>query len=40
MILTYEQWLADCECPELIDAFNGGYHADIFITKEDDGEEE
>ena len=22
-ILNYDQWLADADCPELIDAFNG-----------------
>jgi hypothetical protein len=23
MILTHDQWLADADCPELYDAFNG-----------------
>ena len=36
-ILSYEQWLADADCPELIDAFNGGI-ADEVVTEDDNDE--
>ena len=38
MILSYEQWLADADCPELIDAFNGGIADEIVIEDDNDGE--
>ena len=38
MILSYEQWLADADCPELIDAFNGGIADEVVIEDDNDGE--
>ena len=35
-ILSYEHWLADADCPELIDAFNGGFQDEVVIEEDDD----
>ena len=32
-ILSYDQWLADADCPELVDAFNGPLDT---VSEEDD----
>ena len=35
-ILSYDQWLVDADCPELVDAFNGGFADEVMMEEDGD----